>query len=251
MLRFLSTLPIIRSLRGFSLDADARSSESLKVGLNVDLKHADVTAEGKNIIGDNTKVSGKLHLGYASTIGRSSHLFGGEINIGRYCQFGPCVGIYAMNHPSTHITSYLNNQLFDGRLKTHQQAGIVSIGNDVWIGHGVVVLPNVVIGDGAIIGAGTVITKDVDDFSVVVGNPGRELRKRFNRELIELIKLTRWWDLSTDELVELEDIFHLDLSVEPEQAALRLRQYLQQRLRLDEKGNTKKVAPASVTLQTH
>jgi len=219
--------------------------------LNSDLKHADVTAEGKNIIGDNTKVSGKLHLGYASTIGRSSHLFGGEIYIGRYCQFGPCVGIYAMNHPSTHITTYLNNQLFDGRLKTHQQKGTVYIGNDVWIGHGAVVLPNVVIGDGAIIGAGSVITKNVDDFSVVVGNPGRELKKRFNEELIELIKLTRWWELSTDELVELEDIFHLDLAVEPEQAALRLRQYLQQRISLEEKGNIRKVAGSVVRLQTH
>ena len=204
------------------------SSEQLKLGVDTDIRYAEITAEGSNIVGDYTKISGRVELGYATTIGRSNHIFGGEIRIGRYCQFGPCVGIYAMDHPITHMTTYLNQQLFGGRLKKHQEQGTVSIGSDVWIGHGAIVLPNVVIGDGAVVGAGALVTRHVEDFSVVVGNPARELKKRFNGEIVSLLKLVRWWDLSTDELNEIEDLFHIDFVANPVQAADRLHQYLSQ-----------------------
>lgn len=62
--------------------------------------------------------------------------------------------------------------------------GGISIGNDVWIGHGALILSGVDIGDGAIIGAGTVVVRDVSPYAIEAGNPAREIRKRFDEETI-------------------------------------------------------------------
>ena len=74
------------------------------------------------------------------------------------------------------------------------------IGNDVWIGQNAVILPGVHIGDGAIIGANSVVGSDVVPYSIVVGNPAKELRKRFDDELIDLMLRFRWWDKSIEEI---------------------------------------------------
>ena len=62
------------------------------------------------------------------------------------------------------------------------------------------ILPGVSIGDGAIIGANSVVGRDVAPYTIVVGNPTRVLRKRFDDELIELLLAWRWWDKSTEEI---------------------------------------------------
>lgn len=74
------------------------------------------------------------------------------------------------------------------------------IGNDVWIGQNAVILPGVHIGDGAIIGADSVVGSDIEPYTIVVGNPARVLRKRFDDELIELMLSFKWWDKSIEEI---------------------------------------------------
>ena len=74
------------------------------------------------------------------------------------------------------------------------------IGSDVWIGQNAVILPGVQIGDGAIIGANSVVGSNVAPYAVVVGNPARELRRRFDDELIGLLLRFRWWDKPVDEI---------------------------------------------------
>jgi acetyltransferase-like isoleucine patch superfamily enzyme len=77
----------------------------------------------------------------------------------------------------------------------------LSIGNDVWIGQNAIILPSVArIGDGAVIGAGAVVTKDVEPYSIVVGNPARLLRYRFSQETIVKLQESRWWEKSVGEL---------------------------------------------------
>lgn len=61
------------------------------------------------------------------------------------------------------------------------------IGNDVWIGQNATILPGVHIGDGAIIGANAIVGSDVAPYSVVVGNPAKEIKKRFDEEFISLL----------------------------------------------------------------
>lgn len=76
------------------------------------------------------------------------------------------------------------------------------VGNDVWIGRNAIVLSGVNIGDGAVVGAGAVVTRDVPSYAVVVGNPARIIKHRFEEETIENLIKTRWWDLP-DEKIEL------------------------------------------------
>jgi acetyltransferase-like isoleucine patch superfamily enzyme len=117
--------------------------------------------------------------------------------IGRYCSFAESVYIYNADHPvefkSTHPFFYnpslgvVENERLSRRT--------IEIGNDVWIGQNTIILQSVHrIGHGAVIGAGTVVTKDVPDFAVVVGNPGRLVRYRFSEEMIRKLKEERWWD---------------------------------------------------------
>ncbi len=68
------------------------------------------------------------------------------------------------------------------------------IGNDVWIGQNVTILPGVKIGDGAIIAANATITKNVEPYAIVGGNPARLIKKRFSAEMIELLLKLQWWN---------------------------------------------------------
>lgn len=202
--------------------ADSR----LSVEPSTDVRHGEIHAEGRNLIGGLGKVSGTLHLGYASTIASGCHLVGGTIRIGRYCQFGPNVAVYALNHPFNHVSSYVNHRLFDGRLKAGQIAEPVSIGSDVWIGHGAIVLPGMTIGNSAVVGAGAVVTHDVPDFAIVAGNPARAIGIRFNEEIRGLLSALGWWSLPPGDLQAIEAIFHVDLEAEPARGAALLRQLL-------------------------
>ena len=78
--------------------------------------------------------------------------------------------------------------------------GNTEIGNDVWIGQNAVILPGIHIGDGAIIGANSVVGSDVAPYTIVIGNPAKILRKRFDEELIDLLLNFKWWDKSIEEI---------------------------------------------------
>ena len=78
--------------------------------------------------------------------------------------------------------------------------GDTVIGNDVWIGQNAVILPGVHIGDGAIIGANSVVGSDVGAYTIVIGNPAKLLRKRFDDELIDLMLKFKWWDKNIEEI---------------------------------------------------
>ncbi len=78
--------------------------------------------------------------------------------------------------------------------------GDTIIGNDVWIGQNATILPGVHIGDGAIIGANSVVGSNVDSYTIVVGNPAKVIRKRFDDELIEIMEKLKWWDKSIEDI---------------------------------------------------
>ncbi|MEZ7195907.1 CatB-related O-acetyltransferase [Pseudodesulfovibrio karagichevae] len=83
--------------------------------------------------------------------------------------------------------------------------GDTVIGNDVWIGMEAVVMPGVTIGDGAIIGARAVVSRDVAPYTVVAGNPAREVRRRFDPEIVDRLLTIRWWDWPLEKIMAKRD----------------------------------------------
>jgi len=78
--------------------------------------------------------------------------------------------------------------------------GDTIIGNDVWIGQNVTILPGVHVGDGAIIGANSIVGSNVEPYTIIVGNPAKPIRKRFDDELIDILEKLKWWDKSIEEI---------------------------------------------------
>jgi hypothetical protein len=76
----------------------------------------------------------------------------------------------------------------------------VTIGHDVWIGHGAIVLPGRNIGTGAVVAAGAIVTKDVPAYTIVGGNPARVIRRRFPEATADRLAALGWWDWDHDTL---------------------------------------------------
>src|SRR5678815_4224417 len=155
----------------------------VKVAQNANIHYANIDFEGYNTIAGGTKVSGNLSIGKGSTIGQNCNI-NGDIVIGKYCQLGAFIGIYSTNHPTNYITSFTSKDFLNGILIGNTQRGKVTIGHDVWVGHGAIILKDVTIGDGAIISAGAVVTKDVPPYAIVGGVPAKVIKFRFQEEVI-------------------------------------------------------------------
>lgn len=76
------------------------------------------------------------------------------------------------------------------------------VGNDVWIGTEAVIMPGVEIGDGAVIGTRALVTKDVEPYTIVGGNPAAPIKKRFSQEEIKMLLEMKWWNWSIKKIQE-------------------------------------------------
>jgi serine acetyltransferase len=76
----------------------------------------------------------------------------------------------------------------------------VTIGHDVWIGHAAVILPGRTIGTGAVVAAGAIVTKDVEAYTIVAGNPARPIRRRFAPNVSDRLMEMAWWDWDHEQL---------------------------------------------------
>ena len=133
----------------------------------------DVITEGENWIGDRTILhgSGKLIIGSRSFVSENCFLqFNNRISIGADVMIAPCVAIRDTDHGFDRIDIPIRAQSIT--------TDPVHIGDDVWIGHGAIVLKGVTIGEGAIIAAGAVVTKDVAPYKIVAGIPAVEISCR-------------------------------------------------------------------------
>ena len=133
---------------------------------------------------------------------------GGKVIIGRYCSFGPNVHYFGANHPMNYasMSPYFYQKSWGGEVNDIMRSELI-IGNDCWIGYGVIITSSCHrIGNGAVIGAGTILTKDVEPYSIVVGNPGKKIKMRFSSETIQLLEESRWFDLEPAELLTLYNL---------------------------------------------
>lgn len=128
------------------------------------------------------------------------------LNIGSFCSIAKGVTIIVDGeHNPAMVSTYPFNWVlkefknFPGHPSTK---GDVVIGNDVWIGANALILSGVHIGDGAVIGACSVVTKDVEPYTIVAGNPAKMIRKRFDEETINKLLKIRWWDWDIQRIKE-------------------------------------------------
>lgn len=130
-----------------------------------------------------------------------------KLIIGKFCQIAAGVEFVmnGANHQMNAVSTFPFYTLEGWKMSPPAKSdlplkGNTVIGSDVWIGQNSVILPGVHIGNGVIIGANSIVGNDVDDYAIVVGNPAKELRKRFDEEMIELLLKFKWWDKSVDEI---------------------------------------------------
>lgn len=156
------------------------------------------------VIVRNSIVSASASIERFSTLGEQCRLAGiGRISIGQFCSIGPGCSIRSDNHKLDRISTYPFNQVVDGGDGTERdyEPQPVSIGNDVWVGEGVTILPGAHLGDGCVVAARTVVTRgDYPPFSVIAGMPGRVIRMRMTEDKAATILANPWWDESDDRI---------------------------------------------------
>ena len=156
------------------------------------------------IVGDFTYIADS---DFESHVTHHYDFIGDRLIIGRFCQIAAGVEFVmnGANHRMNAVTTFPFYTLEGWEaspppLSELPIRGDTVIGNDVWIGQNATILPGGHVGDGAIIGANSVVGGDVPPYTVVAGNPAKEIRKRFDDELIALLLEWRWWDKSIEEI---------------------------------------------------
>lgn len=147
-----------------------------------------------------------VNIGYGSYGGcfNPENAIPPNVSFGNWCSIAQNIRIFRANHPKDSFTSHpLLYNPEAGYVTTDQlNRPPLTIGNDVWIGEWAIILPGVkYIGNGAMIGAGSVVTKNVEPYTIVAGNPAKPIAKRFNEDIIAKLEETKWWELSKSDLI--------------------------------------------------
>ncbi len=156
------------------------------------------------VVGDFTYI---VDSEFESHVTHFYDFIGDKLIIGKFCQIGKGVEFVmnGANHQMNAVSTFPFYTLEGWDQVPPSQndlplKGDTIVGNDVWIGQNVTILPGVHIGDGAIIGANSVVGKNIEPYTIVVGNPARPIRKRFDEELIDIMEKLKWWDKSIEEI---------------------------------------------------
>ena len=156
------------------------------------------------IVGDFTYIADS---GFESHVTHHYDFIGDKLIIGKFCQIAAGVEFVmnGANHQMNAVSTFPFYTLEGWEMKPPAASdmpfkGDTVIGNDVWIGQNATILPGVHIGDGAIIGANSVVASDIEPYSIVVGNPAKLIRYRFDGELTSLLLKFKWWDKPVEEI---------------------------------------------------
>ena len=175
------------------------------VGYNKEI-YVKPTIKNKNIIvGDFTYIA---DTEFESHVTHHYEFNNDKLIIGKFCQIvsGVEFVMNGANHRMCSVTTYPFNimgggwEQFTPALEDLPLKGDTVVGNDVWIGQNVTVMPGVHIGDGAIIAANSVVTKDVPAYCIAGGNPCKVIKKRFDNELITYLLDLKWWDWDAEKI---------------------------------------------------
>ena len=132
-----------------------------------------------------------------------------KLIIGKFCSIacGAKFIFNSANHTLSSLSTYPFPIYFEewgldvkDITKAWDNKGDIIIGDDVWIGYEAVIMSGVHVGSGAIIAARAVVTKDVPPYTIVGGTPAREIRKRFDTDVIKRLLMLKWWDWPIDKI---------------------------------------------------
>lgn len=145
-----------------------------------------------------------------------------ETIVGRYCSFAHAVNVFNSEHPTDWISSSPfaydpgSSPIFGKALEKagiahtfkawphdDKRAAAIRVGHDVWVGQNVLLKRGISIGDGAVVAAGSVVTRDVEPFTIVGGAPARLIRQRFTDAIIRRIMALAWWRYNFTDFREL------------------------------------------------
>jgi hypothetical protein len=144
--------------------------------------------------------------------------------IGKFCSIANQTVINPGNHPQWRVTQhhmtyrrkrYGFDTVDDEEFFKWRKENACTIGHDVWIGHGAIILSGVKVGTGAIIGSAAVVTKDVPDYGIAVGVGAKVIKKRFSDDIINKLLKSEWWSWDRAMLeARYNDLFDMDLFLE-------------------------------------
>jgi acetyltransferase-like isoleucine patch superfamily enzyme len=182
---------------------------------------SETLLEGNNSLGANSSSYGCV-IGYGTYIGKNTHL--NRAKLGRYCSIASNVSNITGRHPITTFVSthpcffstgkaagftFTKTQKFDEIKYTSSDKKFINeIGNDVWIGENVIIMDGIKIGDGAVIGACSLVTKDIEPYSINIGIPAKLVKYRFQPEQIDFLLKEKWWDKNIEWIKNNIDLFH-------------------------------------------
>jgi phosphonate metabolism protein (transferase hexapeptide repeat family) len=173
---------------------------SLDPVIDPSAKLKDATFGRYNEVGART-VLHEVSMGDYSYVEHESQI--AYATIGKFCSIASLTRINPGNHPmqrasQSHFTyrasAYFAGEADDGDFFDWRREHHCTLGHDVWIGHGVVILPGRHVGTGAVIAAGAIVTKDVPPYTIVGGNPARPIRRRFSETVETGLMDLAWWD---------------------------------------------------------
>jgi len=156
-------------------------------------------------------------------VGRYTYFAGGNrlffSKIGSFCSIAENVCVGHAEHPYNNLSTsplfYKRDNSFginDYVINELSEFKETLIGNDVWIGLNAYIRSGVKIGDGAIIGAGSVVTKDVEPYTIVAGVPAKTIKKRFDNAIIEELQRLKWWDWPDEKLQQNKEMFSFSIN---------------------------------------
>lgn len=223
----VATLTLHESIENYLVNRGFLSRDYIYVCDNAMYNASDVVYKGC--------VVGRYTYGYENLLLRCPI----AERIGRYCSINETARIWdnhSLDVVSTH--PFLDNRLFCSKEDKYKRDQLICkygihtnnsinemcetrnnppivIGNDVWIGANVVILPGVTIGDGAVLAAGAVVTKDVEPYAIVGGVPAKTIRYRFDREIVDKLLKIKWWEWEHDEIEEnIECLFNVQMLID-------------------------------------
>lgn len=131
---------------------------------------------------------------------------GDRLRIGRFCSIAAETRFIMNggNHATTWLTTYpfpIFGEGWDAAApESWPYRGDTVVGHDVWIGYGATIMPGVTIGNGAIVATRAVVTKDVEPYGIVGGNPATLIRHRFDAETRMALQEIAWWDWDAEKI---------------------------------------------------